>query len=269
LDDELPDPDSVFRLDDAGKLDAASAHYLGDEDEDEGLDEDGHERAPPPVAGVLAGGHPVDHQIGVDEDTDQGSEDDDGPALDDTDAAEPVPEFVRESRARRTWVRVLLVTLAIGVLAITWAHAQHGKLLRHPTGAAVLGPIYQLLGMDVAPDWNPADYRAVQWEAVATADRPGTLTVAIDFLNAATFAQPYPIIRIVLEDRFGRRVGTHDVTPADYLEDYAAGSRLPAGRRVRTTVSVPDPGARADGFRVDFCLELHTRGLVCGPEPFR
>jgi hypothetical protein len=32
---------------------------------------------------------------------------------------------------------------------------------------------------------------------------------------------------------------------------------------------VPDPGGRADGFRVDFCLDLPARGLVCGPEPFR
>jgi hypothetical protein len=44
---------------------------------------------------------------------------------------------------------------------------------------------------------------------------------------------------------------------------------LPAGGRIRTSVAVPDPGARADGFRVDLCLELDARGLVCAAEPFR
>jgi predicted Zn finger-like uncharacterized protein len=305
FDDDLPDPDSVFRVDDAGELDDAeelddteefddtdelddaeeldeesTPHYLG-EDDDEEQDDD----ARPRVMGTRRGGDPIDHRIASDPDHADSGDDDAGPTIRDTDTdansdsdsdsdtdsdtTENVPEFARETRGRRTWVRILLVMVAIAVLAITWAHAQHGKLLRHPTGAAVLGPVYELLGMDVAPDWNPADYRAVQWEAVATADQPGTLTVAVDFLNAANYAQPYPIIRIVLEDRFGRRVGTHDVAPAQYLQDHSPASRLPAGRRARTTVSVPDPGARADGFRVDFCLELRTRGLVCGPEPFR
>jgi hypothetical protein len=44
---------------------------------------------------------------------------------------------------------------------------------------------------------------------------------------------------------------------------------MAGGGRLQTTVVVRDPGGRADGFRVDFCLELEGRGLVCGPAPFR
>ena len=185
---------------------------------------------------------------------------------------DPVPEFARESRESRggrTWVHLLLVLLAVLALLGTWAHTQHGKLLRHSTGQAVLGPIYSLFGIAVTPDWNPAEFRAVQWEAVANPDQPDDLIVAVDFINRASYAQPYPIIRIVLEDRFGRRIGMHDVSPYQYRQAHSVGDRLPAGGRVRTTVTVPDPGARADGFRVDFCLELPGHGLACGPETFR
>lgn len=182
---------------------------------------------------------------------------------------EPVPEFARESRRGRTWLHLLLALVAVLALAGTWAHTQHGKLLRHSTGQAVLGPIYSLLGIAATPDWNPAEFRAVQWEAIANPDQPDDLIVAVDFVNSASYAQPYPAIRIVLEDRFGRRIGIHDVSPYQYRQAHSVDDRLPAGGRVRTTVTVPDPGARADGFRVDFCLELQGHGLACGPEPFR
>lgn len=184
-------------------------------------------------------------------------------------STEPLPEFARQSRPGRRWLRITTALLAMLLLTGTWAHSQRGKLLRHPAGEALLGPVYAVLGMEVAPDWNPAEYRAVQWQAVADGDRPDDLAVAVDFMNMAAYAQPYPVIRIVLEDRFGRRVGVHDVPPSVYLRDHSRGSRMAGGGRLQTTVVVRDPGGRADGFRVDFCLELEGRGLVCGPEPFR
>ena len=112
-------------------------------------------------------------------------------------------------------------------------------------------------------------FRALKWEAEADPAQPERLIVALEFLNSADFAQPYPVLRVVLEDRFGRRVGSQDVTPAQYLEGYSRGRRLPAGGRVRTTIEVPDPGARAEGFRVDFCLESGSGEPACGAETFR
>jgi predicted Zn finger-like uncharacterized protein len=274
----LPDADSVFRLDDVEEADRGSVdHYLGDDDADEdaripsALDADEDEDASVDIDADIDADADVHDDPDADSDISEEADDEDRnePALGDVDNTDAVPEFVHGTRRRGTWIRILLALVAILVLAITWAHTQHGKLLRHPVGAAVLGPAYALLGMDVAPDWDPAQFRAIQWEAVATADRPGNLAVAVEFQNAASFDQPYPVIRIVLEDRFGRRVGTHDVAPASYLQDHSPGGRLPAGRRVRTTVVVPDPGARADGFRVDFCIETMGGGLACGPEPFR
>lgn len=253
LDDDIPDPDSVFRVDEPEEQEPTPERgpFVGAAPDGEGPEsaphDDGEETGPG------RRGEPVLEAELAD------SEDD----------AEAMPEFARETADGRAWIRLLLALAAVLVLAGTWAHSQHGKLLRHPTGAAILGPVYRVLGVDAAPDWNPAEFRAVQWEAIADPAQPDNLTVAVDFINMASYAQPYPVIRIVLEDRFGRRVGIHDITPEQYLQSQPAGSRLPAGSRVRTTVVVRDPGARADGFRVDFCLELPGRGLVCGPEPFR
>jgi predicted Zn finger-like uncharacterized protein len=284
LDEDIPDPDSVFRVDEVEDEAGAGApeHFVGsDEDQDEAED-----ATPGPEIGAAPGtlGREHDDQDrdpDDDHDTGEAWEEHEGdgeeprgsarsePSISATDEDEPVPEFAREAGRGRAWLRVLLALLAVLVLGVTWAHSQHGKLLRHPLGEALLGPVYALLGIEAVPDWNPAEFRAIQWEAIADPDQPDHLTVAVDFANAADYAQPYPIIRIMLEDRFGRRIGTHDIPPEQYLGEGRGAGRLPAGGRLRTTLVVPDPGGRADGFRVDFCLDLPTRGLVCGPEPFR
>ncbi|MFO7691461.1 MAG: DUF3426 domain-containing protein, partial [Vicinamibacterales bacterium] len=284
LDEDIPDPDSVFRVDefedepDAG----APEHFVGADDEPS----EAKDVAAAPAAGVVTrepGREHDDQDRGPENDRDEGDAwdehegDDDQPRagarsepqISSAEEDEPVPEFARAPGRGRTWLRVLLALLAVLVLSGTWAHTQHGKLLRHPLGEAVLGPVYALLGIEAVPDWSPAEFRAVQWEAIADPNQADHLTVAVDFTNGAAYAQPYPVIRIMLEDRFGRRIGTHDIPPEQYLGERPGAGRLPAGSRFRTTLVVPDPGGRADGFRVDFCLELPARGLVCGPEPFR
>ena len=263
LDDDLPDPDSVFRVDEpSGGFDTPlDGPFVAGDDE------------PPGDATARGGGAP---DASADEDAraapvDRLADHDEGDAQepDARDDAEGLPGFAGQDSPGRPWLRIALPLVAVLFLAATWAHVQRGKLLRLPAGQAVLGPIYSLLGMDVAPDWRPGEFRVLRSEAIATADQSGDLNVAIEFQNGADFAQPYPKIRIVLQDRFGQRVATHDFAPDQYLEGDAGGDRLAAGERIRTSVSMPDPGARADGFRVDLCLELDARGLVCAAEPFR
>lgn len=300
LDDPFLDPDSVFRIDEeledgAGGIESgkAAAGAAGERRDDPVFDaEDANDveaggifawrdarRAPadlPPEGGGNLAAEPGESGSPDPVTADQ-AEAAPGPVADagaDAEAVtdgstEPLPEFARQYRPGRRWLRVTTALIAVMLLTGTWAHSQRGKLLRHPAGEALLGPVYGVLGMEVAPDWNPAEYRAVQWQAIADGDRPDDLAVAVDFMNMAAYAQPYPVIRIVLEDRFGRRVGIHDVPPSIYLRDHSRGSRMAGGGRLQTTVVVRDPGGRADGFRVDFCLELEGRGLVCGPEPFR
>lgn len=276
-DDEMAgafeDPDSVFRVE-ATRDDAAeesvdefdgpsTSPFVGDEDM-------------PPAGETATGAPPLGASTGQDDESAGPAKAVAGPlepALPDdadgaSDDAEGLPGFVRETRRVSPWPRLLLALVAVLVLAGTWAHVQRGKLLRLPAGEAILGPVYSLLGVEVTPDWRPGDFRVVRSEAIANADQPNNLQVAVEFTNSAAFDQPYPVIRIVLHDRFGQRIGTHDFAPEDYLDSDTRGTRVPAGRKVSASVSAPDPGARADGFRVDLCLEIDAQ-LVCSGEPFR
>jgi len=268
MDDEFPDPDSVFRVDDlADDSDALSPEPFVGGDAGQGTDEaagretpfsahDDDEAEPTaPAAGRKEAGQAVRVL--------------DAAGKPEPEDADHLPGFIEETVRGRPWLRWLVPLVAVLFLAGTWTHVQRGKLLRLPSGQAVLGPIYSLLGMEVSPDWSPGEFRVLRSEAIANPNQPGNLRVAIEFQNSAAFAQPYPMIRIVLQDRFGQRLGSHDFAPERYLESHTHGARLPAGERLQTSVTVPDPGARADGFRVDLCLELAARGLVCAAEPFR
>ena len=273
LADAFADPDTVFRVEETGDDAAAesvdefdgpsTSPFVGDDDVQAAgetaigapLPSTLHEQGdahPEPGQATAGPIEPVlrDEQDGVPDD------------------AEGVPGFVQETRRGSPWPRLLLALVAVLVLAGTWAHVQRGKLLRLPVGEAILGPVYGLLGMEVTPDWRPGDFRVVRSEAIANADQPNDLQVAVEFTNSAAFDQPYPVIRIVLHDRFGQRIGTHDFAPGEYLDSYTRGARVPAGRKISASVSAPDPGARADGFRVDLCLEIDAQ-LVCSGEPFR
>jgi predicted Zn finger-like uncharacterized protein len=256
--DGIPDPDSVFLVDDEESVSAADLAQAGPI---VALDEAGAE----PEEMPLVDGGLATRRHGSGTENDEAATPAALPAhlADQSDA---VPEFAWEQPPRWRWLKVLLPLIAVLGLAGTWIHTQHGQLLRHPVGEAVLAPLYRLLGVDVAPDWNPGDFRVLRSEAVADTGLAGRLRVSVEFMNAAAFAQPHPVIRVVLQDRFGRRVGAQDFTPGDYLKDHRDGSRMQAGARLQASVVVPDPEARADGFRVSLCLDLDSRGLVCAAE---
>lgn len=258
----LPDPDSVFRVDDDAEAhdSPATDPFVGDDDESAG-------QASPQALPVGGDHEPSVTRRAAAEGVDAPWRDEEATA--DAEHADGMPAFVAEDRRGRLWPRIVLPLVALALLGGTWIHVQRGKLLRLPAGEAVLGPIYGMLGVNAVPDWRPGDFRVVRSEAIADPNRPGELQVAVEFLNAAEFAQPYPLIRIVLQDRFGQRIASHDFTPDAYLETYRSGARLQADGRIRASVAAPDPGGRADGFRVDLCLELDARGIVCSGEPFR
>jgi len=273
LADAFGDPDSVFRVeetqDDAAEESVdefegpSTSPFVGDEDT-QTADETSPGATPPGALHEQDDASPAPASAAAGTLEPALRDEPDGPP----DDAESVPGFVQEARRASAWPRLVLALVAVLVLAGTWAHVQRGKLLRLPAGEAILGPVYGLLGMEVTPDWRPGDFRVVRSEAIADADQPNNLQVAVEFTNSAAFDQPYPVIRIVLHDRFGQRIGTHDFAPEDYLDNYTRGDRVPAGRKVSASVGAPDPGARADGFRVDLCLEIDAR-LVCSGEPFR
>jgi predicted Zn finger-like uncharacterized protein len=182
-------------------------------------------------------------------------------------AAEPEIDLLpsrRRAPVARVW-KILAGPLAL-LLVIQFVHTYRHSLARHPRlGQAVIG-LYGALGVDLQPDWNLHAYEILQWHLGSDPSMPGTLKVRASLKNVASFAQPYPLLKLVLEDRWGERVREREFEPAEYLDPATAPDRLLApGQRATATVSIVDPGPDAEGFRFDVCLR-GRRGIVCAAD---
>jgi predicted Zn finger-like uncharacterized protein len=183
--------------------------------------------------------------------------------------AEAEPEFdllasPRRQPAPRIW-KILAGPLVL-LLALQFVHTYRHTLARHPRlGQAIMG-IYGALGANLQPDWNLHAYEILQWHLGSDPAIPGTLKVRASLKNVASFAQPYPLLKLVLEDRWGESVREREFEPAEYLDPATAPDRLlgPA-QQATATISIVDPGTDAEGFRFDVCLR-GSRGVVCAAD---
>jgi predicted Zn finger-like uncharacterized protein len=127
-----------------------------------------------------------------------------------------------------------------------------------------LTALYAALGMPLVPRWDVRAYDVRQLGAVAGPATAGLITVRASIKNAARQAQPLPLLRVTLQDRFGNRVASRDVAPRAYLPHAVpAASFLGAGQRVDAEMGFVDPGANAVGFEIDACLPERGGGISC------
>jgi len=167
--------------------------------------------------------------------------------------------------------RTLWLALSIG-LAITMiaqaVHHNRDPLVRSPKWGGVVSRVYRGLGLTLTPNWDLSAYELQVWD-VTLGNSRDTLRVRASVTNNAPFAQPYPLIKLALEDRWGTAVGLRAFTPEEYLPTGEPANRMMAPRqRANAEIAVVDPGADAVGFQSRPCL-AQNGGIVCSDDaPF-
>lgn len=178
------------------------------------------------------------------------------------DDAELPEEFLPSARRLpKIWVRAAIGGLAVLALVIAGVHARRGELMRDPGTAGWLGGIYDTFGLSARPIWAPEELIIVSSEAVA--DSSGRLVVDTAFENRAGFAQPYPILRVTLTDRWDQALSRQDFAPIEYLGGARALERMAAGELVEVSVSMLAAEPDALGFNLDLCLDAGNGALTC------
>jgi hypothetical protein len=133
--------------------------------------------------------------------------------------------------------------------------------------ASLNGPLtslYAALGVSLVPRWNVGAYEVRQLGASTASEAPGQITVRASVKNGGHQAQPLPLLRVTLQDRFGNRIAARDVPPQSYLPRAIPGSAvLSAGQRVDAEMAFVDPGSNAVGFEIDACLPAPGGGITC------
>lgn len=170
----------------------------------------------------------------------------------------------RRESSSRVW-GFLVLPLAL-LLIVQWVHSYRATLARHPTIGPTLLATYRTLGVPLTPNWDLHAYQIRQWGVVSDPAQPGTLRVRASVTNLADFAQPYPMLKLVLEDRWGEQIRAREFQPSEYLDPTISPDRmLNPGQQANATIAIVDPGPDAEGFRFDVCLR-GSAGSVCADE---
>lgn len=139
-------------------------------------------------------------------------------------------------------------------------------LARHPRLGNAVGAFYRALGVDLIPDWNLRAYEIKRLGVASDPALPGTLRVRASVRNRAAFPQPYPLVKVVLEDLYGGSVRAREFKPIEYLDKPPPpNARLAPRQQILANISIVDPGGDAAGYRFDVCL-LGKNGPVCGED---
>ena len=171
--------------------------------------------------------------------------------------------------ARSPW-RTLAWTVGCLLLGLVLAgqviHHYREQLVRDPRIGTQLRAAYERLGWTLPPSWNLA---AIELRQSGDDDRSsGRMVVRASLTNRAVFAQPQPILRLELQDRYGTVVGTRDFEPSEYLKDPSRSAQLlEPGAGTEAELLLADPGVEAVGYRLDVCLRESATQVRCAQGP--
>ena len=153
----------------------------------------------------------------------------------------------------------LLLALALGAQVV---HHYRQELARDARFEPALRTVYERLGMPLSPRWDLAALELRQ--SGSDAREGGRMVVRASVTNRASFAQPLPVLRLRLEDRYGVMIAQRDFGPADYLRDPARANRpLGPGENSEVELALVDPGTDAVGYRLDVCQRESPTRLRC------
>ena len=169
----------------------------------------------------------------------------------------------RAARRRTAWYA------GSGVLALVLlgqlVHHFREDLVNTPGIGTALASLYAMFHVTLEPRWDLQAYEVRQLGAEAMPGDTPQIAVRASIRNRAPRTQPAPLLRVVLQDRYGNQVATREVAPPEYLKGNAA-PRLAADQRVDANMLLPDPGQNAVGFEIDACLRGARGELRCASD---
>jgi len=172
----------------------------------------------------------------------------------------------------RTWLTqhgwALGAAFAALALALQIINHNRDSLAASPRFNRPLTALYGAFGVTLVPRWDLRAYDVRQLGASTDAQHAGQIMVRASIKNSGEQAQPLPLLRVTLQDRFGNRIAARDVQPQFYLPGVVPPSALlGAGQRIDAEMAFVDPGESAVGFELDACLPMRGGRVACANDP--
>ena len=168
---------------------------------------------------------------------------------------DPLDEFDKIVEEKQTGIKSKLVILVVAVLLIVgivqiWTNRQ--TIAWSDSWGGTMKSVCGFLPCDLKPKRDVSKIKLLQRELSPDENKENFLDIKILLINEATFAQPYPTIKIAFSNKNGVRVSEKSFPPSNYLEAGTENELMPSGSEVhihfKTEVTHPD----ALGFEFTF-----------------
>jgi len=165
---------------------------------------------------------------------------------------------------------LLLFILSTFLLVIQFIHKNRAELALQPNIGNIIQKVYKFLPLELEPNWRLQNYEWLSNSVTVHPEHSDRLLLNMRIKNSAQHAQVFPIIRLVLRNRWNENIGFRDFYPKDYLTEsktqISYSDFLLDSRQAHDIhISVEDPGTEALDFEIDVCLERgnHKKIIQC------
>ncbi|HEY4293714.1 zinc-ribbon and DUF3426 domain-containing protein [Luteibacter sp.] len=164
------------------------------------------------------------------------------------------PRFAKpRRRSWRTAAWATVCTVLVLGLGAQLGWAKRDVLIADPTVGPLIETGCAAIGCRLPLVSAPARLRLLARDVEQHPSASDGLLITASVRNDAAFAQPYPIVTIVLSDANGQRLAMRRFQPEDYVGDAATRTRgLAGGATTAMVFEVQDPGQRAVAFAFSF-----------------
>jgi predicted Zn finger-like uncharacterized protein len=175
----------------------------------------------------------------------------------------PPPETMsaRDSR-RRSVLWAVAAALLVVVAGLQLIHHWRNELSLNATWYQLLRRPYQQLGVSLNPQWNLGSYDLRQLGGGIN-NRLNAMRIQISLASRTQSDLPFPILRLALYNRFGKRLLTRDLTASEYLTPAMHGGEfMTRAHRYDTEFGIAELAADVASFELDVCLPAE-HGMRC------
>ncbi|MCZ6560003.1 MAG: DUF3426 domain-containing protein, partial [Gammaproteobacteria bacterium] len=184
--------------------------------------------------------------------------------------SESTPADTEQSRRAKVG-RFRQPATIVGVLALAFlllaqvTHYFRYRILESSSLGPVLVSVYNGLGIQLTRQWDLEAYDIRRTIGVGSETGEGVVEISAILTNRASFAQPYPILRLIFTDQWDEELAIRDLNASEYLQAYNGSEvRMAAGEQVAVDIQVLElEDELAQSYRIEICLQDSEQNLRC------
>ena len=159
----------------------------------------------------------------------------------------------QESRgAQLLWATGVLLALVVLLAQVRFTLVD--ELFRIPSTRPFISLFCDFSGCEPPARTDPGKIHIARTRVDLHPNVPGALTIKVNLINRAGFAQPFPPLQLSMTDRQGRIVGRRTYRPSDYLQGDVDKQKLDPGILTIATLEMAQPNESAVGFETTLAI---------------